>query len=59
MPDPIDNIFSAAAGQEIPGGCDKCNAEQRLEQVATNVWTLVVAHDDWCPFLRARRAGSN
>lgn len=59
MADPLQPLFDSLAGKRIPGGCPDCDAEQRIQQFAPNVWTLVIAHDDHCPVLRSRAAGSN
>ena len=59
MTDPIRPFFDSLAGKRIPGGCAECNAEQRLEELVPNVWSLVIAHDDWCPVLRSQEARSN
>lgn len=45
-------------GAVIPGGCDTCNAEQTLTEQQPGIWTVGVAHDDWCPTwnrIRAKR----
>lgn len=54
---PID--FDALAGQEIPDGCDQCEAYQTVESVSPGVWELTIHHEDSCPILRASRAGRN
>jgi hypothetical protein len=54
---PLD--FSGVAGREIPGGCEQCDAFQVMTEATEGVWSLVVHHDDWCPFLRARKAEAN
>lgn len=59
MADPIRPFFDSLAGKRIPGGCDQCDAEQRLEEVAPNMWSLVIGHSDGCPVLRATKAGTN
>jgi hypothetical protein len=59
MSDPIAPFLASLAGKRIAGGCDSCDAEQRLEESAPNVWTLVVGHEDDCPFLRAKKAKAN
>lgn len=46
-------------GQRIRGGCDRCDAYQVLTEESAGVWHLVVHHDDWCPFIRARTAEEN
>lgn len=53
--------FSNLAGERIDGGCDHCDAYQTVDQVAPGVWSMVVHHDDWCPWLRRRqgRQGAN
>ncbi len=55
----IDDLLGRAQGEPIPGGCEQCDAEQTLELVTPNVWTVVVRHDDWCPFIRSRQAAMN
>ena len=57
--DPIQPFLSSVAGKRIEGGCADCQAEQLLEEVAPNVWRLVIAHEDDCPAYRAMNAGSN
>lgn len=59
MTDPIRPFFDSLAGKRIPGGCAECNAEQCLEELTPNVWSLVIAHDARCPVLRTAEAGSN
>jgi hypothetical protein len=34
---------------DIPGGCDACDAYQRLRQVADGVFVLDIFHDGDCP----------
>jgi hypothetical protein len=36
-------------GQEIPGGCDECNAFQTADPVKAGVWVISVHHDVACP----------
>ena len=55
----LDDLFHKAEGQAIPGGCDRCDAYQTIESLEPSVHIIRVHHDDWCPFLRARAAGSN
>lgn len=59
--DVVHEMLAKAAerGRLIPGGCDNCNAYQTLDQIEDGVWSLIVHHDDWCPFLRARTAEAN
>ncbi|MFD7246968.1 hypothetical protein [Streptomyces massasporeus] len=40
-------------GAVIPGGCDVCDAEQRMTQISPGLWRLTVSHDNWCPVLAA------
>lgn len=42
IPDHLD-------GAVIPGGCGTCNAEQRITQLEPGMWSIGIAHDDWCP----------
>ena len=49
----ISNLFNSLAGQEIPGGCRECDAVQAMTEVAPDVWSLEIVHDDACPFYRA------
>lgn len=39
----------ASTGNDIPGGCEHCNAYQRVVQHTDLVFVLTVFHDDWCP----------
>jgi len=57
----LDNLFNSLAGRELPGGCELCHATQtmREDENVSGVWVLVNAHDDNCPTMRARDAGSN
>jgi hypothetical protein len=59
MTDHIRPFFASLAGKRIPGGCPDCDAEQRLEEVAPNAWSLVIGHDDDCPRWRAMHAETN
>jgi hypothetical protein len=51
--------FSEWEGQDIAGGCDDCDAFQRLVKSDEGVWDLTTYHDNSCPFLLARKAGTN
>lgn len=47
-------------GAVIPGGCDTCNAVQTIRQDQPGLWSIGIAHDDWCPTwqrIQAQRAG--
>jgi hypothetical protein len=53
-------IPEALDGAVVLGGCDTCNAEQRITQVEPLLWSIGIAHDDWCPTwqrIQAQRAG--
>ena len=54
----VSELFDALDGAVIPGGCDDCRAEQRIERVRgfSRLTWLVIVHDDSCPAL-ARRTG--
>lgn len=43
-------MLTELAGRTVPGGCEDCDAEQR-------VFTVRVLHDHWCPVWRSIRAG--
>lgn len=45
----VDQFFASMDGAEIPGGCDYCDAVQRIAP-AEQGWTLTVLHDMWCPW---------
>jgi hypothetical protein len=55
----LDDIFGQIAGEQIPGGCDMCDAYQSLETLEPLVHVLHVHHDDNCPILLASRSRSN
>lgn len=54
MADDINAFFASLADKVMSGGCDRCEAEQRLHEEYPGAWVLVVAHDSDYPFLRAR-----
>ena len=43
----------ALPDQPIPGGCDDCDAVQRLTTDGGGIYVLTVFHDASCPWLRA------
>jgi len=45
------NILALMTEGEIPGGCDDCNAYQKVVQEGHNLFKITVFHDDTCPFL--------
>lgn len=47
-------MLEALPDQPIPGGCDDCDAVQRLTTDGTGIYVLTVFHDDTCPWLNAR-----
>lgn len=55
----LDDLFAHVGDGPIPGGCDQCDAYQTLEKSTTGVIVMTVHHDEWCPFLRSRRAARN
>ena len=55
----LDDLFEQTDDQPIPGGCEMCDAFQTIEELDGGLYSLIVHHDDWCPFLRARGAGAN
>ncbi len=56
---PFEDLFGQIQGQQIPGGCDQCDAYQTVTTVAPGVHSLTVHHDTWCPVLRAIKARTN
>jgi len=55
----LDDLFGQSENEPIPGGCDRCDAYQTVDELAPNVYGLTVHHDEWCPLLRAKTAGTN
>jgi hypothetical protein len=55
----FDELFKKVDGEQIPGGCDHCDAYQTVKVVSPGVHEIQVSHDDWCPVLRAIQAGEN
>ena len=53
---PMNVIPKALDGAVILGGCDTCNAYQRLTEEQPGFWSIGIAHDDWCPTWRRIRA---
>lgn len=51
----IRGIAARLAGASLPGGCDHCDAEQKLTEQFPGVFLLAISHDDWCPVLRRHR----
>ena len=47
-------MLEALSDQPIPGGCDDCDAVQRLTTDGAGIYVLTVFHDDTCPWLNAR-----
>jgi hypothetical protein len=46
--------FSTFAGQEVPGGCARCDAYQTVREEQPGLWVLTVHHDEGCRFYRER-----
>lgn len=46
---PLDHL-TRILGQQIPGGCDRCDAYQRITRHETGI-CLTTHHDDDCPTL--------
>jgi hypothetical protein len=54
VPDWLAQEITRMHGQEIPGGCDYCDAYQTVDQPYPDipgVFEVSVHHHDWCPFL--------
>lgn len=52
----IADMFAQLAGLRIPGGCDDCDAYQEVRECG-GVHTIVVRHDDTCPWYAGWRVG--
>jgi hypothetical protein len=54
---PVTRYMQQFVGQQVPGGCELCDAYQTVEQDAEyeDFWMVHVHHDDWCPMLNAER----
>ena len=50
----ITNLLGPLDGSAIPGGCDECNAVQRIRMESALVFVVDVFHDDDCPRLNGR-----
>jgi hypothetical protein len=50
---PITNLLGAMDGAEIPGGCDQCDAVQKVRMDSALVFIIDVFHDEDCPTLTA------
>jgi hypothetical protein len=48
-------LFGPLDGARIRGGCEWCDAYQRVRPITAGVWNITVFHDDWCPFWRRIR----
>lgn len=55
----LEDLFNQIEDEPIPGGCDQCDAYQTVVTLSPGVHSLTVHHDDWCPALRAMKAGAN
>ena len=45
------DFFASLIGQEIPGGCDDCDAYQRMSRHETGTWIHTIHHDHDCAVL--------
>jgi hypothetical protein len=56
--DPASAMITALDGARIPGGCEDCDAYQDVTANADGpgLHKITVRHDDWCPWLAARRS---
>ena len=53
----LEDLFSQTEREPIRGGCDQCSAYQTVIVEEPGIYRLTVHHDDWCPVLRAAKAG--
>jgi hypothetical protein len=58
--DPFARMFPSVAATgvplDVPGGCDHCDAFQRVRIEARLMWSITVMHDDDCPWFIAYEA---
>jgi hypothetical protein len=47
----INDLFLRQDGLEVRGGCDSCDAIQKLSTISGSVSRLTIVHDSWCPEL--------
>lgn len=47
--DPLVNVFGALDGEILPGGCNGCNAYEKVHAVSAGVWRITTHHDRSCP----------
>lgn len=55
--EPIQAMFAAAAGREIYGGCELCDAYQTMHvqpDTDDQIWHFTVHHDPGCPVLKEK-----
>lgn len=57
MSDPLVNVLGPLEGAEIPGGCDQCDAYQKLRAESAGVWAVDVFHEYACPVLKTIEKG--
>lgn len=55
MDDFLRKLAADLAGAVLPGGCNRCDAEQVLTEELPGVFILTIRHDDDCPVLAAKR----
>ena len=53
--DSVRDLLSGMIGGQMPGGCEKCDAYQKLTEQSPGVFLMNVYHDDDCPELRRMR----
>ena len=53
--DNLTNALGSLDGEQIPGGCEYCNAFQVVKPIKNGIWDIEVFHDKDCPTLRAHR----
>jgi hypothetical protein len=53
----LTSLFGPLDGAEIPGGCDQCDAYQKVGPIKDGIWGITVYHDDWCPLIKKQKRG--
>lgn len=47
----MEEILAMHNGMIFPGGCDYCDAYQKIKREEVNLFVLLTMHDDDCPFI--------
>jgi hypothetical protein len=56
--DLLRDLYQHVDGEQIPGGCDQCDAYQTMSPIEGMVWRMLVHHDDDCPRCKMASKGA-